>query len=40
MEEKIKDIDNQELLQVYNLIKEHIDYLEKEKEKVLEDDKK
>lgn len=40
MEDKIKDVDNHELLQIYNLIKEHIDYLEKEKTKVLEDDNK
>ena len=38
--EKIKEINNEELLQAYNLIKEHLEYLEKEKEKVLEDDKK
>ena len=40
MEEKIKEINNQELLQVYNLILTHLEYLEKEKNKVLEDDKK
>lgn len=40
MEEKIKQISNQELLKIYNLILENLDYLEKEKEKVLEDDKK
>ena len=40
MEDKIKDVNNLELLQIYNLIKEHIDYLEKEKTKVLEDEKK
>ena len=40
MEEKIKEIDNQELLQIYNLIVAHIEYLELEKEKVLEVDKK
>ena len=36
METKIKETNNQELLQAYNLIKEHIEYLEKEKEKVME----
>ena len=40
MEEKIKKVNNQELLQIYNLIKEHLDFLTKEKEKVLEEDKK
>ena len=40
MEEKIKDVNDQDLLQIYNLVKEHIEYLEKEKEKVLEDDNK
>lgn len=38
MEEKIKEIDNQELLQIYRLISEHLDYLEKEKAKVEEVD--
>lgn len=38
--EKIKETNNEELLQVYNLVKEHLEFLEKEKEKVLEDDKK
>ena len=40
MEEKIKETNNQELLQIYNLIIAHLEYLEKEKEKVLEVDKK
>ena len=40
MEEKLKDVNDQDLLQIYNLVKEHIEYLEKEKEKVLEDDNK
>lgn len=40
MEEKIKEISNQELLQVYNLVLSHLEYLENEKNKVLEDDKK
>jgi len=38
--DKVKNANNQDLLQVYNMVKEHIEYLEKEKEKVLEDDKK
>ena len=38
--DKVKNSNNQDLLQVYNMVKEHIEYLEKEKEKVLEDDKK
>ena len=36
----IRNVNNQELLQTYNMAKEHIEYLKKEKEKVLEDDKK
>ena len=40
MEEKIKETNNQELLQIYNLIIAHIEYLENEKEKVLEVDQK
>ena len=38
--DKVKNSNNQDLLQVYNMVSEHIEYLEKEKEKVLEDDKK
>ena len=38
--DKVKNANNQDLLQVYNMVSEHIEYLEKEKEKVLEDDKK
>ena len=40
MEEKIKDVNNQELLQIYRLIIEHLDYLETEKKKVEEVDNK
>lgn len=39
MEEKIKDISNQELIQIYRMIIEHLEYLEKEKNKIEEDDK-
>ena len=40
MEEKIKEINNQELLQIYRLILEHLEYLETEKKKVEEVDNK
>ena len=40
MEEKIKEISNQELLQIYRLILEHLEYLETEKNKVEEVDNK
>ncbi len=40
MEEKIKEINNQELLQIYRLIIEHLEYLETEKKKVEEVDNK
>ena len=39
MEEKLKDISNQELIQIYRMIIEHMEYLEKEKNKIEEDDK-
>lgn len=39
MEEKIKEISNQELIQIYRMIIEHLEYLEKEKNKIEEDDK-
>lgn len=39
MEEKLKDISNQELIQIYRMIIEHLEYLEKEKNKIEEDDK-
>ncbi len=40
MEEKIKEATNQELIQLYRLVNEHLDYLENEKEKVSEADNK
>ena len=40
MEEKIKEVSNQELIQIYHLIADHLEYLAKEKQKVEEDDKK
>ena len=40
MEEKIKEITNQELIQLYRLVDEHLEYLENEKEKVAEADNK
>ena len=40
MEEKLKEISNQELIQVYRLIMDHLEYLANEKQKVEEDDKK
>lgn len=39
MEEKIKEISNQELIQIYRMIIEHLEYLKKEKNKIEEDDK-
>ena len=39
MEEKIKEINNQELLQLYNMVNSHIEYLNTEKEKVNENEK-
>lgn len=40
MEEKLKEISNQELIQLYRLIVDHLEYLENEKQKVEEDEKK
>ena len=40
MEEKLKQISNQELIQLYRLIMGHLEYLENEKQKVEEDEKK
>ena len=40
MEEKLKEVSNQELLQIYRLIMEHLEYLDNEKQKLEEDDKK
>lgn len=39
MEEKLKEVNNQDLLQIYRLILEHLEYLQKEKEKVEADEK-
>ncbi len=38
MEEKIKELTNQELVQIYRMIVEHLEYLENEKRKVLEEE--
>lgn len=40
MEEKLKEVTNQDLIQLYRLIKDHLEYLENEKQKVEEADKK
>lgn len=40
MEEKLKEVTNQDLIQLYRLIKDHLEYLKNEKQKVEEDDKK
>lgn len=40
MEEKIKELTNQELMQVYNMIMDHLEYLENEKKKVMEEEEK
>jgi len=40
MEEKLKEISNQELIQIYRLIVDHLEFLENEKQKVEEDEKK
>lgn len=40
MEEKLKNLSNQELVQLYRMIVEHLEYLENEKNKVTEDEKK
>ena len=40
MEQKLKEVSNQELIQLYRLIMEHLEYLENEKQKVEEDEKK
>ena len=40
MEEKLKKVSNDELLQLYRVILEHIEYLEVEKKKVEEADNK
>ena len=38
MEEKIKELTNQELVQIYRMIMDHLEYLENEKRKVLEEE--
>ena len=40
MEEKIKELSNQELLQIYRMIMDHLDYLQQEKKKVEEEEQK
>ena len=40
MEEKIKEISNQDLLQIYRMILDHLEFLQQEKKKVEEEDKK
>ena len=40
IEEERKEATNQELIQIYRLIKEHLEYLEKEKQKVEENEEK
>ena len=40
MEEKLKNVSNDDLLQVYRVILEHMEYLEVEKKKVEEADAK
>lgn len=39
MKEKIKELSNDELLQVYKMIVEHLEYLDVEKEKIEEEEK-
>ncbi len=34
MEEKLKEVTDQELIQIYRLIQEHLEYLENEKTKI------
>ncbi len=40
MEEKLKEINNQDLLQIYRLILEHLEFLDNEKKKIEEEDNK
>lgn len=40
MEEKLKSVSNDDLLQIYRVILEHLEYLEVEKKKVEEVDTK
>lgn len=39
MKEKIKELSNEELLRVYRLILEHLEYLKNEKNKLEEEEK-
>ena len=39
MKERIKELSNEDLLKVYRLLLEHIEYLEKEKNKMEEENK-
>ena len=40
MEEKIKEVSNQDLLQIYRMILDHLEYLQQEKKKVEEEEQK
>ena len=40
MEEKLKEINNHDLLQIYRLILEHLEFLDNEKKKIEEEDNK
>ena len=40
MEEKIKELINQDLLQVYRMILDHLEYLQQQKKKVEEEEQK
>lgn len=40
MEEKIKELDNKDLMMIYKIILEHLEYLENEKAKVEEGESK
>ena len=40
MEENIKELSNQDLLQVYRMILDHLEYLQQEKKKVEEEEQK
>ena len=39
MKEKIKELSNEELLKVYRMLLEHLDYLKSEKDKMEDDNK-
>ena len=40
MDEEMKKLSNKELIQIYRLIMEHLEYLETEKKKLEEEDSK